>query len=84
MIVGPRTALGRSHVSVRGRLEATGGTFAVKLRHRSPLLEAAVEPTPSGFEVALATPALGVARGQTAVVYEDEVVVGAGVITGAR
>ena len=55
-----------------------------KLRHRSPLLAAAVEPTPSGFELALATPAFGVARGQTAVVYEGDAVVGAGVITGAR
>jgi tRNA U34 2-thiouridine synthase MnmA/TrmU len=56
----------------------------VKLRYRSPTLEAAVEPGPRGFRLALERPAYGVASGQTAVLYDDDVVVGAGTVTTAR
>ena len=40
-------------VRVRGRLDAAAGPVEVKLRYRSPPLAARVEPTPSGFELAL-------------------------------
>jgi tRNA U34 2-thiouridine synthase MnmA/TrmU len=39
-----------------------------------------VEETGEGFRLALETPAYGVAAGQAAVLYEDDVVVGAGVL----
>jgi tRNA-specific 2-thiouridylase len=54
---------------------------AVKLRYRSEAIRAAVTATDDGFTVDLVEPAYGVARGQVAVVYDDDAVVGAGVIT---
>jgi len=54
-----------------------------KLRHRSPAVDATLVETPRGFELLLDEPAFGVARGQTAVVYSDGAVVGAGVIVGS-
>jgi tRNA-specific 2-thiouridylase len=54
-----------------------------KLRYRSPAAPATVEPTPSGFVLHLDTPAYGVARGQAAVLYDGDLVVGAGAITRA-
>jgi tRNA U34 2-thiouridine synthase MnmA/TrmU len=44
---------------------------------------AEVEPVADGFRVRLDEPAYGVASGQTAVLSEDDVVVGAGKITGS-
>jgi tRNA-specific 2-thiouridylase len=41
---------------------------------------AIVEPTPSGFRLELDEPAYAVAPGQAAVLYEDDVVVGAGLV----
>ena len=81
VLVGPRAALARTRVRARGRLDAAPGPVEVKLRYRSPAVAASVEPTPSGFELILREPAYGVARGQTAVLYQDDTVVGAGVIT---
>jgi tRNA U34 2-thiouridine synthase MnmA/TrmU len=42
---------------------------------------ARVTPSEDGFRLDLSEPAYGVARGQIAVVYDDDAVVGAGVIT---
>ena len=67
-------------------MHATGELFAsvtrgdAKLRYRSPAVPAAVEASADGFELALDSPVYGVARGQTAVVYEGDVVVGSGVV----
>jgi tRNA-uridine 2-sulfurtransferase len=55
----------------------------VKLRHRSPAVPAMVTATPRGFRVALDQPAYGVARGQAAVLYEDDAVVGSGIVSAA-
>jgi tRNA-specific 2-thiouridylase len=55
----------------------------VKLRYRSPAVEATVEATARGFRVQLDEPAYGVARGQAAVLYEDDTVVGSGLVTSA-
>ena len=44
---------------------------------------AAVTPTPAGFELVLEEPSYGVARGQAAVLYEGDAVVGCGVISSA-
>jgi len=83
VVVGPRTSLARTRVTVRGRLYADATRVEAKLRHRSPALPATLERTVRGFELRLEAPAYGVARGQAAVVYADDAVVGSGVITGA-
>ena len=52
-----------------------------QLRYRSPSSPASVSPTARGFRLALDEPAYGVATGQAAVLYEEDVVVGAGLIS---
>jgi tRNA-specific 2-thiouridylase len=47
-------------------------------------MAATVEDERRGFRIALDKPAYGVAAGQAAVLYEGEVVVGAGLITAAH
>jgi tRNA-specific 2-thiouridylase len=47
-------------------------------------LPATVEPTAHGFELRLAEPAYGVARGQAAVLYDGDVIVGSGLVTDSR
>jgi tRNA-specific 2-thiouridylase len=83
LVVGPRAELARTHVNVRGRLFADVARAEVKLRYRSPSIAADVERTAGGFRVRLDTPAYGVARGQAAVLYVDDAVVGSGLITSA-
>ena len=51
------------------------------MRYRSPAAAAAVTPTARGFRLELDEPAYGVAAGQTAVLYEDDCVVGAGIVS---
>jgi tRNA-specific 2-thiouridylase len=84
VVAGPRRALARRRVSVRGRLERGTTRAHAKLRHRSPAVPASVVEAEGGFELELDEPAFGVARGQAAVLYAGETVVGSGVITGAR
>ena len=84
VIVGPRDSLARRRISVDGRLFAPAERVEAKLRYRSPAVAGAVEPRSRGFELALDEPAYGVAPGQAAVLYDDEAVVGAGVIRSAR
>jgi tRNA-uridine 2-sulfurtransferase len=79
--VAPRRALGRRRVSVRGRLFAPAGRVEAKLRYRSPAVASTVEPTASGFRLLLDEPAYGVARGQAAVLYDEDVVVGCGLVS---
>jgi tRNA-uridine 2-sulfurtransferase len=83
VVAGPRAALARSEVSARGRLFMPVERVAAKLRYRSPAIPAAVEETAGGFRLALDEPAYGVARGQAAVLYDGDVVVGSGLITGS-
>jgi tRNA-uridine 2-sulfurtransferase len=83
VVVGPRTSLARREVTASGRLFATVTRGDAKLRYRSPAVAADVEATADGFHLQLDEPAFGVAAGQTAVIYEGEVVVGAGHITGS-
>jgi tRNA-specific 2-thiouridylase len=82
VVVGPREALARRAVEVDGTLYADPkGAVEAKLRHRSPAVPAEVEPGPSGtFTLRLQAPAYGVAPGQTAVLYENGAVVGAGIV----
>jgi tRNA-specific 2-thiouridylase len=85
VVVGPRQALGRRSVSVRnGRLFVPVEEVEAKLRHRSPAARATVAPRARGFRLTLHDPAYGLAPGQTAVLYEDGAVVGAGTIASAQ
>jgi tRNA-specific 2-thiouridylase len=84
VVVGPRAALARREVSVRsGRLFVQVDRAEAKLRYRSPAAPARVEPAGRGFRLQLDEPAYGVAPGQAAVLYEDDAVVGAGLISAA-
>ena len=83
LVVGPRSALARNRVTARGRLFVPVDHAQAKLRYRAPAVPADVRPTGRGFRLELAEAAYGVATGQAAVLYEDDVVVGSGVITSA-
>ena len=81
VVVGPREALATRSVSARGRLYADVDRVDAKLRYRSDPVAATVEQHRGGFRLQLDEPAYGVAPGQAAVLYEDGVVVGAGLVT---
>jgi tRNA-uridine 2-sulfurtransferase len=80
VVVGPRSSLGRTTVAARGRLYLPIERADAKLRYRSEPVGAKVEPTAGGFRLRLDEPSYGVAPGQAAVLYDEDVVVGAGVI----
>ena len=80
VVVGPLSSLSRTRVEAEGSLYAPVERADVKLRYRSAALPAQVEETAEGFRLELDRPAYGVASGQAAVLYEDGVVVGAGLI----
>jgi len=83
VIVGPRESLARRRVAASGRLFVDVDRAEAKLRYRSPAVAAHVSPKPGGFELSLDEPAYGVARGQAAVLYEGDAVVGSGVVSAA-
>jgi tRNA-uridine 2-sulfurtransferase len=78
VVVGPREALARTSVEAEGRLYVPVRRAGAKLRYRSELVNTDVEQTARGFRLELDRPAYAVAAGQAAVLYEDDVVVGAG------
>ena len=80
VVVGPHESLARRHVAASGRLYVDVERADAKLRYRSPAVAASVIPTGSGFELELDEPAYAVARGQAAVLYEGDAVVGCGLI----
>ena len=80
VVVGPREALARRSVTATGDLYASVTRGDAKLRYRSPALPADVEATADGFSLQFDEPVYGVAIGQTAVIYEGDVVVGSGTI----
>jgi tRNA-specific 2-thiouridylase len=80
VVVGPRESLAVGTISARGRLYVRVNRAEVKWRYRSPAVPATVEETEHGFSLALDEPAYGVAAGQTAVLYDRDVVVGAGLL----
>ncbi len=84
VVVGPRESLARRTVTARGRLFAPTSNVEAKLRYRSPGVAARVEETAAGFRLRLDEPAYGVARGQAAVLYDGDVVVGSGLVTSAE
>jgi tRNA-uridine 2-sulfurtransferase len=81
VVVGPREALATTGVVARGRVFVPVERVEAKLRYRSPGVPATVLPAEHGFELRLDAPAYAVAPGQAAVLYEDDVVVGSGVIS---
>ena len=81
--VGTRDRLATTRIEARGRLYVPVTSGEAKVRYRSAAIPAAVRPTDTGFCLDLHEPVHGVARGQVAVVYDDDAVVGAGVITEA-
>lgn len=84
VVVGSRASLARTRVGVsRGRLYVPVQRVEAKLRYRSPSAPASVETAGRGFRLLLDSPAYGVARGQAAVLYEEDAVVGAGLISSA-
>jgi tRNA-uridine 2-sulfurtransferase len=83
VVVGPRASLARTRVSARGQLYAPVQRVTAKLRYRSPAVAATVEQTATGFRLQLDEPAYGVARGQAAVLYDGDTVVGSGLVTSA-
>jgi tRNA-specific 2-thiouridylase len=84
VVAGPEQALARRSVSARGKLYLPLERAEAKLRYRSPALPAEVEETATGFRLRLLEPAFAVAPGQAAVLYDDEVVAGFGLVTSAR
>jgi tRNA-uridine 2-sulfurtransferase len=80
LVVGPRRLLGATRVEARGRLYLDVDDVEAKLRYRSPAVGARVSVTDDGFSLELAEPVEAVAPGQVAVLYDGDVVVGAGVI----
>ncbi|MDQ2984390.1 MAG: tRNA 2-thiouridine(34) synthase MnmA [Actinomycetota bacterium] len=80
VVVGPRASLAQREVLARGRLYVPVRRADAKLRYRSPAVGAEVTETENGFRLSLDEPAHGVAPGQAAVLYDGDVVVGAGSI----
>ena len=80
LVVGPRSALRSRRVSVRGRTYVPVERADAKLRYRSAPVGASVHPVDQGFVLELDEPVEAVAPGQVAVLYDDDVVVGAGMI----
>jgi tRNA-specific 2-thiouridylase len=81
VVVGPRDSLAATRVQAAGRMYVSTRRAAVKLRHRSPAVATRVDPSDEGFTLELEEPAFAVAKGQVAALYDDDAVVGAGVVT---
>jgi tRNA-specific 2-thiouridylase len=80
VVVGRLEALARTTIEASGDLYVPAEYVQAKLRYRSDAAPAHVHLHEGGFRLELDRPAYGVAPGQAAVLYEDDVVVGAGLI----
>ncbi|HEY7179287.1 MAG TPA: tRNA 2-thiouridine(34) synthase MnmA [Gaiella sp.] len=80
LVVGPREALRVRRVRAEGALSLPVARAEAKLRYRSPAVHATVEQLEGGFWLELDEPAEAVAPGQVAVLYDDDAVVGAGLV----
>jgi tRNA-specific 2-thiouridylase len=80
VVIGSLESLARMSVDATGSLYVPVEQVEAKLRYRSDGVPARVHPTTAGFRLELAQPVYGVAAGQAAVLYQDGVVVGAGII----
>ena len=81
VVVGPRTALATRRVEATGRLYVDVERAQAKLRYRSAPVAAHVRSSDRGFSLELEEPVEAVARGQIAALYDDDAVVGAGVVS---
>jgi tRNA-specific 2-thiouridylase len=81
VVVGPRESLARRCVEADGRVYLDVDRVHAKVRYRSPAVGARVTRRARGFSLELDEPAYGVARGQAAVLYDGDAVVGCGLIT---
>ena len=81
LVVGPRRSLATRTVEAHGTLHLDVDRAEVKLRYRSAVVEASVTATGDGFLLELDEPVDAVAPGQVAVLYDEDAVVGSGVIT---
>jgi tRNA-specific 2-thiouridylase len=80
VVVGGRDELARTQVGATGSLFVDVDHVQAKLRYRSQPVGASVTRRPGGFTLDLDEPVYGVARGQAAVLYEGDAVVGCGLI----
>jgi tRNA-specific 2-thiouridylase len=83
VVVGPREELARTSLIASGRLYASVERAEVKVRYRSSPVSATIRAVPRGFAAELDEPVFGAAPGQTAVLYDGDVVVGAGTLVRA-
>ncbi len=83
VVVGQREELAQTSLVASGRLYTQVDRAEVKIRYRSSPVSATVQPVRSGFTAQLDEPVFGAAPGQTAVVYDGDVVVGAGTLVPA-
>ncbi|MCS7008079.1 MAG: tRNA 2-thiouridine(34) synthase MnmA, partial [Gaiellaceae bacterium] len=83
VVVGPREALRATRVEAEGRLYLPVDRAQVKLRYRSCPVPARVREHAGRLVLELEEPAEAVAPGQVAVLYDEDAVVGAGIITGS-
>jgi tRNA-specific 2-thiouridylase len=81
VVVGPEEELAVTRVDADGELYLPVSRGEVKVRYGSPAVRASVTAANGGFTLELEEPVFAVARGQVAVVYDDDAIVGAGVIT---
>jgi tRNA-specific 2-thiouridylase len=81
VVVGPRRSLAVRRVDALGRLHVPVERADVKVRHAAPALPARVRETEGGFRLDLDEPAFGVARGQAAVLYDGDAVIGCGLVS---
>jgi tRNA-specific 2-thiouridylase len=80
VVVGRLEALARTTIEAAGDLYVPVHRAQAKLRYRSDVVPTSIHEHDGGFRLELDRPAYGVAPGQAAVLYEDDVVVGAGLI----
>jgi len=84
LVVGPRGSLATRTVEAHGTLHLEVDRAEVKLRYRSAAVAASVTATGDRFLLELDEPVDAVAPGQVAVLYDEDAVVGSGVITETR
>jgi tRNA-specific 2-thiouridylase len=86
--VGPAEALDISTVTTGAPVWSSPRELplaaSVQLRAHGMVHDALVSGVPSGWSIALASPARGVAPGQAAVLYDGDTVLGSATITGTR
>jgi tRNA-specific 2-thiouridylase len=81
VVAGPRAALACRELDVEGVLHRPVERVEAKVRYRSPAVAAQVAPRPGGYRLRLEEAAYAVAPGQVVALYEDDAVVGSGVVS---